>query len=248
MRVVIPAAGYATRLYPLTHQTPKPLLPVGDKPILEHIINNVLSIDSVSHIYVVTNHKFHEAFKLWLGSFNCKIPVSLFDDGTTSNDDRLGQIGDIQFVLSKIPHDQDILVVAGDNLFNFSLKSIYSVFKEKNAIVNPLFDSKSIEVAKQQGTVVLDGNGRFIEFMEKSPEPKTTLISQGVYFIPKDKISLFAKYLLERPDMADKMGYFMSWLIEKNEEVIGVQVDAKWFDVGWKEALETARTEFKGFK
>ena len=246
MKAIIPAAGYATRLGELTKNTPKPLLPVADKPIVEHIVDNILGIGDVDHIYIVTNHKFITHFEDWKKNFKCRIPVTIFDDGTTSNEDRLGQIGDIEFVIKNGKVHDDVIIVAGDNLFNFKLSEAADFYHKKKAIVNPLFDAKSIEVAKQLGTVVLDKHDKFTEFMEKSPEPKTTLVSQGVYFFPKGKLSLIKKYL-DEGNNADKMGYFMTWLLGK-EDVYGIVFDTKWFDIGWKEALEVAKNEYKGYK
>jgi len=246
IKAIIPAAGYGTRLWPLTKETPKPLIPVNAKPIIEHIINNILTIKEIDHIYIVTNQKFHAIFQEWLNSFRCDIPITLYNDETTSNENRLGQIGDINFVLEKAGINDNLLIIAGDNLFNFSLKTAFEEFKRRKTIINPLHDAKSIKVAQEQGTVVVDEDGKFIEFMEKSLTPKTTLISQGAYFFPKEKVNLIKKYLNEGNN-ADKMGYFMIWLIGK-ELVYGKIFKEKWFDVGWKESLETAKKEFKGFK
>lgn len=246
IKAIIPAAGYATRLWPLTQETPKPLIPVNDKPIIEHIIDNILTIEEINHIYIITNQKFHNIFQEWFNSFKCDIPITLYNDETTSNENRLGQIGDINFVLEKSAINDDLLIVAGDNLFNFSLKTAFEEFKKRKTIINPLHDSKSIKVAQEQGTVVIDEDNKFIEFMEKSPTPKTTLISQGAYFFPMGKINLIQKYLKEGNN-PDKMGYFMIWLIGR-EIVYGKIFNEKWFDIGWKESLEAAKSEFRGFK
>jgi len=243
MKAIIPAAGYATRLWPLTKETPKPLIPIHGKPIIEHTVAKILEIKEVDHIYVVTNQKFYTSFLEWRNTFSIPIPLKILNDHTTSNENRMGQIGDIQFVIAQenLAND-DLLIVAGDNLFNFSLIEANSSFKKHKAILNPLYDAKSVKVAQEQGSVVIDENNKFIEFMEKAPEPKSTMISQGVYFIPKEKVKYFSEYLREGNN-ADKMGYFLIWLLKK-EPIYGHVYDKKWFDIGWKESLDTAKKEY----
>lgn len=244
MKVIIPAAGYATRLYPLTLNQPKALLDVKGKPIIEHIIKKVEEIGIVDKIYVITNEKFFKNFDDWLKIFSCSIPIKLLNDHTKSNKDRKGQIGDIYEVIEKENIDDELLVIAGDNLFNFSLKPIYDFYKEKNSFVNGLYDAKSLKVAQEQGNASIDENGKMISFEEKPEKPKSTYISLGIYFYPKEKVKLYSQYLKEGNN-PDKMGYFMIWLLDK-EEIYGYVYEEKWFDIGWIEALERARKEFVG--
>ena len=241
MKVIITCAGYASRLWPLTKDTPKPLLEVKDKPIVEHIIDKVLEIPEVDCIYIVTNAKFYNHFKSKLPD-KFRVPVKVLNDGTSSNDDRLGQIGDIHFVMANEQINDDILVVAGDNLFNFSLLPAFAALKEKSCIINPLWESKSYRAARESGSVVLKEDNFFAEFMEKSPTPKSTLLSLGIYFFPQQKLHLIKQYLDEKNN-ADKMGYFISWLMQR-DKVYGHVYLEKWFDIGWIESLEQARQEF----
>ncbi len=246
MKAIITAAGYASRLWPLTKDIPKPLLEVKDKPIVEHIVLKAAEIPDVDEIFIITNAKFYSLFDEWLQEAKTRIslPVQLINDGTTSNDDRLGQIGDIYFALEKYGIDDDLLVVAGDNLFNFSLVPAYSAFLQQQRILNPLYESKSYKAAREQGSVVIDEEtSEFVEFMEKSPNPKSTLISLGIYFFPKGKLQLFRKYISEKNN-PDKMGYFIIWLMQQ-EKVLGHVYTEKWFDIGWIESLEKARKEFE---
>jgi glucose-1-phosphate thymidylyltransferase len=127
--VIIPAAGYATRLYPLTKDKPKALLVVKGKPILEHIIRRIEELPGVESITIVSNAVFYPAFAQWLKGFKSKIPLAVIDDGTKSNEDRLGQIGDIQLAIEKAGIDDDLLLVSGDNLFNFSLRPAFEFFQ-----------------------------------------------------------------------------------------------------------------------
>ncbi len=243
MKAVITCAGYASRLWPLTKETPKPLLEVKEKPIVEHIIGKVLEIPDVDCIYIVTNSKFYGNFDDWLKEKSFRVPVKIINDGTESNDDRLGQVGDIKFVIDSEKIDDDVIVVAGDNLFNFSLLPAFERFRGGSSIVNPLWESKSYRAARESGSVVLDeSDNSFAEFMEKSPVPKSTLLSLGIYFFPRSKLSFISRYV-DGKNNADKMGYFLAWLMQQ-ERVYGQVYFEKWFDIGWIEALEQARKEF----
>lgn len=245
MEAIITAAGYASRLWPLTKDIPKPLIEVKGKPIVEHIVNRVAEIPDVDEIFIVTNAKFYPLFEQWLieAKASISVPIKLVNDGTTSNNDRLGQVGDIRFVLEKENIDDDLLVVAGDNLFNFSLLPAYNAFLKQQLILNPLYESKSYKAARESGSVIIDDEtGEFVEFMEKSPMPKSTLISLGIYFFPRQRLQLIKRYLEEKNN-PDKMGFFLMWLMQ-HEKVIGHVYADKWFDIGWIEALEMARKEF----
>jgi glucose-1-phosphate thymidylyltransferase len=243
VKAIITCAGYASRLWPLTKDTPKPLLEVKNKPIIEHIISKTLEIPEVDCIYIVTNQKFYNNFATWLDGKQFKVSVKILNDGTTSNDDRLGQVGDIKFVLEQEKLNDSLLVIAGDNLFNFSLLPAFNLLKSTANIINPLWESKSYRAARESGSVVLnEKENSFLEFMEKSSAPKSTLLSLGIYFFPAEKVSLIGRYLDEKNN-PDKMGYFLTWIMQ-HEKVFGHVYLEKWFDIGWIEALEQARQEF----
>ncbi len=242
MQVVIPVAGYATRLYPLTKDRPKALLEVKGKPIVEHIVSRVEELPDVDCIFIVSNDKFYPNFEEWAQGFQSRIPVKVLNDGTKSNEDRIGQVGDIQFAIEEEKIDANLLVIAGDNLFNFSLLPAFNFFREKKAIVNALWDSKSLEVARQQGIAVIDDGKKIVLFQEKAKKPKSTLTSLGIYFLPRQQVMLFKRFIGEGND-PDKMGYFMIWLV-KNSVLYGFVYTEKWFDIGWPSALEKARAEF----
>ena len=243
MKVIIPAAGYATRLWPLTKNQPKALLMVKGKPIVEHIIKKIMAFDEVDELYLVSNEKFFTHFDSWNKSFSCNIPIAIFNDKTMSNDDRLGQIGDIQFAIETSGIDDDLLIIAGDNLFNFSLQPCYDFFREKRKIVNGLWDCRSKEEATHMGIVAVNSERKIISFVEKPKDPPSTLASIGLYFIPMENVALFREYIDEGND-ADKMGYFMEWALDK-ETLYGYVYREKWFDIGRHEALRVARKEFE---
>ncbi|MBN2454250.1 nucleotidyltransferase family protein [Candidatus Woesearchaeota archaeon] len=243
IKAIITCAGFATRLWPLTKEVPKPLLEVKGKPIVEHIINKVLELPDVDEVLVVTNEKFYGPFSSWLKDAKFSAPVKLLNDGSSSNDDRLGQIGDVLFGMKEGKVDDDIIVVAGDNLFNFSLMDAYKKFKDTKSVVNPLYDIRSLSAAKQLGTVVLADDTSFLEFFEKAEMPKSTLVSLGIYFFAREKAKLINQYL-DSGENPDKMGYFLTWLIGK-DRVFGHTYYEKWFDIGWIKSLEEARRDFE---
>ena len=153
MDAIILAAGYATRLYPLTKDMPKPLLDVAGKPMIEHIIKKLEQSDEVNNIYIVTNNKFHKHFNQWLHSFDANKPIEIVNDGTTSNDDRLGALGDIHYVIKSKNIENDTIIVAGDNLFEVSLHDIINIFKKRKHNFIVLHDVKNIDIAKNYGVV-----------------------------------------------------------------------------------------------
>ncbi|MBN2067995.1 MAG: nucleotidyltransferase family protein [Candidatus Diapherotrites archaeon] len=242
MQVIIPAAGFATRLYPLTENQPKALLEVKGKPILEHIIAKLGQLPGIESIYIVTNEKFFKNFDEWLSGFKSKAPLKILNDGTTSNDDRLGQIGDIQFVIDSVGIDGDLLIIAGDNLFNFSLNPVFNFFTEKRAIVNALYDIADIEAAKELGVASINEEHLVTSFEEKPEHPKSTTVSLGIYLFPKQSVKEI-KAFLGQGGKPDKIGYLMKWLTGK-KELYGFAYKEKWFDIGWPAALERARKEF----
>ena len=244
MKAILPCAGYATRLYPLTENQPKALLEVRGRPILSHIVSKIEEIKDVDEIIVVTNDKFHSHFSEWAKSADSKIPIKVINDRTTSNETRLGQIGDINLVLKNEKINDDVLVVAGDNLFNFSLLPAHNLFVQKNKFLNALYDVKSIESAKELGIAEIDKNSKLTGFVEKPREPPSTLASLGIYFIPQHEVSLIKKYL-DEGNNPDKMGFFIEWML-RNAEVYSHVYHEKWFDIGWLESLEEARREFEG--
>lgn len=242
MKAILPSAGYAVRLYPLTKDKPKALIEVKDKPIITHIVAKIEELPGIDEILVVTNNKFFYQFEDWAANTSSSMPLSVISDHTMSNDDRLGQIGDIRLAIEEGKAEGDVLIISSDNLFNFSLMPMYEMFMEKKASVIALYDVGSVEEAKKMGVVGIDGQGKVIAFEEKPEKPKSTLCSCGIYFYPAGIIPLFAKYTKEGND-PDRMGNFLEWLI-KRETVYGHVFREKWFDIGSFESLGKAREEF----
>ena len=242
MEAIILAAGYATRLYPLTKDKPKPLLEIGGKPIIERIMKKLFGIDSLSGIYIITNSKFEKHFRQWLKGFSAEKPIEIINDGTTSNDDRLGALGDINYAISVKNIDSDILVIAGDNLFELNLAEAANYFRKRNSNVIVLHDVKDIGLAKQYGIVEVE-NELVTNFEEKPASPKSTLASTGIYFFQRRTIGLIKKYLAQGNN-PDKTGNFIEWLY-KREKVHSFVTDRKWYDIGSLGQLEMANKYYR---
>ena len=245
MKAIILAAGYGTRLYPLTKNKAKPLIEVAGKSMINHIMEKIKEVEEVDKVIVITNNKFYSQFVEWANNYNSNIPIKVLNDGTLSNDDRLGAIGDINFAVNKENIDDDLLIINGDNIFQFSLKEMCETFKQKNQHVISLYDVKTTEEAKKFGIVDLDETSKVIEFKEKPEQPSSTLASIGIYFYGKQIRNLISQYLAEGGN-TDRTGDLVEWL-HKKEHVYGFVFDKpeeKWFDIGSFESLEQANKEW----
>lgn len=226
MKAVILAAGYATRLYPITLDKPKTLLDIGKKKILDFIIEKIPT--EIRDIYIITNSKFYPLLKEWHEK-NSRINVNIINDGTISDENKLGAIRDMHLAVSKSKED-DVLVLASDNLFDFELDNAFNLFKKSNKDVIIVHDIQDKGKASRFGVLSIDKNGRIIKFEEKPNEPETTLISTGLYFFTKDSLKLLPGYISETKDN-NGPGYFVKWLINK-KEVYACKTEGKWYDIG----------------
>ncbi len=250
MNILILAAGYATRLYPLTLDQPKPLLPVAGKPMMEWVLDNMAPISGIEKVYVVTNAKFAPHFQAWADKYGKGQPRMTFEivnDGSTSDADKLGAIGDMNLVIQKYGLDQsDLVVVAGDNLFSQSLESFGHFMAALDGPALGVYDVGSLEEAKKYGVVAVDENGVITEFVEKPANPPSTLISIALYYYPKAIVKMVAQYLAEGNN-PDQPGRLVQWLYPR-VPVKTWSVPGTWFDVGSKETLEQADQLFVKFK
>ena len=245
MKALVLAAGYATRLYPLTINRPKALLEIKGKAILDHIVDKIESVEQVDEILIVTNNKFSLAFEQWAAERKTAKQLKIINDTTMSEDDRLGAIGDLNYVVEMEKIVDDFLVVAGDNLFQFSLQEFVDFFVKKNCSVIACRDvqDKSL-IAKKYGVVELDSNQLVIGFEEKPPNPKTTIAATACYVFKKDALSLLKPYLKDG-NSAENAGDFVKYL-STSVGVFGFVFTEKWFDIGSFEELGRARDEFDG--
>jgi glucose-1-phosphate thymidylyltransferase len=229
VKAVILAAGYATRLRPLTDDVPKHLLPVGDRPMLDWVLDRVREVEDMDAIHLVTNSRFAPAFERWAGSHE----VSVHDDGTTSNEDRLGAVGDLRLVIEAAGlEDDELLVLAGDNLFELSLPRFVEWWRAKPqpASAVPLHDVGDLELATHYGIAETDGEERIVRFVEKPSDPPSTLASTLIYLVPPEHVRLVRTYLAEGQS-PDNAGSFLGWLAAR-ERVYGYRFEGSWFDIG----------------
>lgn len=242
MKALILAAGYGTRLYPLTRDKPKPLLSVAGQPMIEHILRKIENIKEIDRIYVVTNEKFAGHFRDWKDTYTGEKEIKIINDATTSEVDKRGAIGDMQIVIEEEGLNDDLLVVAGDNLFEFNLEGFVNFFREKGTSVG-LYDFQDRETVKRYSIVEMNENKRILHFQEKPSQPRTTLIAICLYLFPREKLNLISEYLKSGND-PDAPGFYIAWL-QKREPVYGFVFKGKWYDIGDLKCYEEAN---KGFK
>lgn len=242
---LILAAGYATRLWPMTKNTPKPMLEVKGRPIIEHIAKHFSEIKGLDSIYIVTNEKFAQDFEDWASRYKCAVPIKVINDLTLSNDDRLGAVGDMRYAIKEMRIDDDLLVIAGDNLFEYRLSDFQEFFLKKKSSVVACKDMGSIEEVKGKlGVVGVDSAGRITSFEEKPENPKSALASTACYIFTREDLLEIAQYI-EAGNRPDNAGDFIKWLAA-HKPVHAFIFREKWYDIGTFESLGKAREEFSG--
>ncbi len=226
------AAGYATRLRPLTDTTPKMLLPLAGRPMLDYLIDRIEAVDEIDEIHLVTNARFARDLGGWAVQRSGRRAVGVWNDGTSSNEDRLGAIGDVRFVLDEADiRGEDVVVLAADNLFEFDLGDFISFWRSKgDGSALCVHDIGDRELAKQYGIVELDADERVTYFEEKPAEPPTTLAATAVYAYRAEDIALVDEYLAEG-NSPDQPGRFVVWLYRRLP-VYGYRFDGEWLDIG----------------
>jgi glucose-1-phosphate thymidylyltransferase len=225
---IILAGGYATRLSPLTDDVSKCLLPVGGRPMIDWILDRIRDVEEIDEVHVVTNSRFAPDFQRWAAS---QPGVVVHDDGTRSNEDRLGAIGDVAFTLEQAGIDDHVLVVAGDNLFDYSLADYLAFWRDKGvASAVAVHDVGDLRLASQYGVVELTEEGRVVGFVEKPAEPASTLSATATYLYHREHLPLVARYLAEG-NSPDQPGAFIAWLHER-EPVYAYSFKGSWADIG----------------
>lgn len=242
MKCLLLCAGYATRLFPLTENFPKALLNVGDRPLLDYILDEVNSIDEIDEIYLVTNKKYTPHFEKWAEEKNNVKPIIVFNDNTTTNDDRLGAIGDIQFTIENAKINDDLLIIAGDNLFTFKLRDFVNYQKSKNTSTVCVKEEK-YDNLKRLGVVETDDNMTIVGFEEKPENPKGKYAATAVYLYPKEVVPVFKEYI-DEGNNADAPGNFVAYLYKKLP-VSGYVFNGTWYDVGTHDALAEVNEIYK---
>jgi glucose-1-phosphate thymidylyltransferase len=248
MNVLILAAGYATRLYPLTQTKAKPLLEVAGQPMIDWVLDNLAPVPDLERVYVVTNHKFAKDFAAWADTYRQKKPrfqIEVIDDGSTDDSNKLGAIGDICLAITR--HDlgnNDLIVVAGDNLFSEPLADFVSAAKSSEATL-ATYDVGDLEAIKKYSSITTDQAGVITAFEEKPPAPKNTMAGIALYYFSRALIPLFTTYIAAGNN-PDQPGRFIQWLYQR-KPVKAFQIKGTWFDIGSKETLEEANKIFAQF-
>jgi glucose-1-phosphate thymidylyltransferase len=241
VKAVVLAAGYATRLYPLTLDRPKALLPVGGKPMLEHLLERLEGVPELDEIYVVTNSKFAQAFRDWAEGYRAA-DVRILDDGTSDEETRLGAIGDLDLTIRTAEIDDDVLVLAGDNLFSEPLAPFAQFASAKAAPAIGVYDVGDLEAIRKYNAIELDESDRITFFEEKPERPTSTLTGIALYFYPRSALEVVGDYLAEGNN-PDQPGRLVQWLYPRMP-VYAWRVPGRWFDVGSKETLAEADRAF----
>lgn len=242
MKCLILAAGYATRLYPLTENFPKPLLKVRDKTILDWLVDDIDEAGLVDEYIVISNHKFAHHFLDWADTKEQKITV--VDDGTSSNETRLGAVCDIQFAIEKLALDDDMLVIAGDNLLDFSLKRFihYALGKQTSCIMR--FWEKDEQRLLKCGVVTIDGNDLVLRMTEKSPTPETNWCCPPFYYYTRKDARLVKEGISEGCG-TDAPGSYIAWLCTKTP-VHAMEMPGRRFDIGNLKSYEQVQQDYHG--
>ena len=245
MKIIILAAGYATRLYPLTLNQPKPLLPFAGKPMIEYVLDNIEPMGGIDRVYVVTNEKFAPHFQKWADGYSggkSKLNFTIVNDHSTDDTNKLGAIGDINLVVQREKIDDDLIIVAGDNLFSQSVEDFGKFCREKNAPVLAVYDVKNLEEIKKYNSITMDKDGKITFFEEKPKTPTSTVTGIALYFYPKASVPMIKKYI-DEGNNPDQPGRLVQWLYTRTP-VYTWSVPGIWFDIGSKESLEEANAIF----
>jgi len=245
MNVVILAAGYATRLYPLTLTRPKPLLPVAGKPMIDYVLDNLAPMGGIDRVYVVTNARFAGQFQEWADGCHTghpKLAFTIVNDGSTDDSNKLGAIGDLHLVMTREKLGDDMVVVAGDNLFSQSLEAFGAFSRKRNAPVLAVYDVGSLEEIRKYNAITMDAEGRITFFEEKPKNPTSTITGIALYYYPRAALPLINQYMAEGNN-PDQPGRLVQWLYPRTPFYTW-KVPGIWFDIGARDTLEEANAIF----
>ena len=244
MKCLILAAGYATRLYPLTENFPKPLLKVREKTILDWLVEDIDTAGEVDEFIVISNHRYAHHFETWAKEKRQKITV--LDDGTESNETRLGAVRDIQFAIETLHLDDDLLVIAGDNVLDFSLTKFIAYAKKKNTSCILRYYEENRGKLLKCGVVTIDENDRVLAMTEKSPDPATHWCCPPFYYYAREDARLVQKGI-ESGCGTDAPGSYIAWLCTQTA-VHAMEMPGKRYDIGNLESYEKVQKEYEGIQ
>ena len=255
MKCLILAAGYATRLYPLTENFPKPLLKVGgkqkqdstqvpEKTILDWLLEDIHTSGLVDEYVIISNHKFSGHFRKWADNHN--LPIAIVDDGTSSNETRLGAVCDIQFAVETLKLDDDLLVIAGDNLLDFSLRGFLRYAEKKKTTCIMRYWEPDTNKLRKTGVAQVAGADRITDMEEKPANPKSNWCTPPFYFYKAADVPLVKKGI-ESGCGVDAPGSFIAWL-SKQTAVHAYEMPGRRYDIGNLESYRLVQTEYRGIE
>lgn len=242
MKCLILAAGYATRLYPLTENFPKPLLEVGDRTILDWLLDDIQMSGEVDEYVVISNHKFAHHFEKWAKTKS--YPITVVDDGTSSNETRLGAVKDIAYAIETLGLDGDMLVIAGDNLLDFSLQKFIAYTREKECSCIMRYYEPNLEKLKKCGVISVDGEDLVVKMAEKPENPESNWCCPPFYYYS----AADSKRVFQAIDSGcgtDAPGSYIAWLCAQTR-VCAMEMPGKRYDIGNLQSYEQVQKDYKG--
>jgi len=246
MKAVVLAGGYARRMWPLTKNRPKHLLPVAGRPMLDYVMASLESVPMLEEIFISTNMRFQNQFKEYLNTLNTEKKIDLFVEDTRSEEEKLGSVGALGYLIRENNLNEELLVIGGDNIFSFRMMDFIEYFYAKKANTIALYDIGSKEKARLYGVVRINEECRIIDFQEKPADPQSTLVSTACYVFTRKGVQNVIRYLEEGND-PDKMGHFIEWLY-RHDDVYGFVFKGAWFDIGSLDSYEAAKKYFSNLK
>lgn len=242
MKCVVLAAGYATRLYPLTENFPKPLLPVGGRPILNWLLDDIDTFPEIDGHVIISNHKFITHFEKWRENQSLQKPITVLDDGSVDNEHRLGAVKDIRFVVESLGLDDDLLVIAGDNVLDFSLAGFVTYMKEQGTSSVMCHEENDLKKQQKTAIIVRDANGLITSYEEKPAEPKGNLAVPPFYCYKNEDVKRIPE-ALEGGCGADAPGSFAAWL-SRHAEVHAWLMPGRRYDIGDRKSYDEVCERF----
>ena len=242
MKCLILAAGYATRLYPLTENFPKPLLEVGGKTILDWLVDDIDTAGVVDEYIVVSNHRFAPHFTRWAAEKQQRITV--VDDGTSTNETRLGAVKDVQFAIEQLGLEDDLLVIAGDNVLDFSLTRFIAYALEKGTSCVMRYHEPEEAKLRKSGVALVDGNDLILSMEEKPAQPKSHWATPPFYYYTREDVARVAEGIAQGCG-TDAPGSYIAWLCTQ-APVHSMQMPGSRYDVGSLESYEQVQRTYRG--